>query len=371
MRRSILAFSFLFSSSLAFAADDCVALFLKAKEQFRMANYAQSLETLDKLQTESDRRGNESYRVQLAPSLTFYRGANLAALGRADEARPYLNEFLTYQPNASLDPSAYPPKVIAAFDQARKDYKKEAPQTPAEAVQGGSIAVAYSAFHATVSNHDEEAGEDWAAGPVSYLLTGEQKRDFGRLSDPVSRSEFITAFWRARDPRPETLENEARDEFERRVAFADARFAQEETRGSMTDRGMVFILLGPPTWIGRKPLSTGDDTDDPAGMSVYTDSQINNTLKGIGSSGASAAAYDHMTGPSNKLPSSDGNYREVWHYRRELLPSGISFQQLDAEFITRAGYGRSVLQREARILTTLETARANFRTGSFQRASAR
>src|SRR5262245_23232179 len=227
MRRSILAFSLLFSSSLAFPGTDCVPLFLKAKEQFRMASYTQSLETLDKLQTESELPGNEPYRVQLAPSLVFYRGANLAALGRADEARPYLDQFLTYQPNASLDPSAYPPKVIAAFDQARKEYRKEAPQTPAEAVQGGSMAVAYSAFHATVSNHDEEAGEDWAAGPVGYLLTGEQKREFGRLPDSVSRSEFISNFWRARDPKPETVENEARNEFERRVAFADARFAQE------------------------------------------------------------------------------------------------------------------------------------------------
>src|SRR5262249_35556998 len=160
--------------------------------------------------------------------------------------------------------------------------------------------------------------------------------DYGRLSDPVGRSEFITAFWKARDPRPETEENEARDEFERRVAFADSRFAQDETRGSLTDRGMVFILLGPPTWIGHKPLPTGDVPDHPAGMSFYTDSQVSATLRGISGSAASAIAYDHMTGPNNKLPNSDGNYREVWHYRRELLPAGISFQQVDAEFITRA-----------------------------------
>jgi GWxTD domain-containing protein len=366
MRRSILAFSLLFLSSLAFAGNECIQLFLKAKEQFRLSSYAQSLETLDKLEAESQSPGNEAYRAQLAPSLAFYRGANLAALGRTDEARPYFQAYLTYQANASLDPSAYPPKVIAAFEQVRKETRTAA-ETP---VESGALATSYRAFRATVSNHAEEAGEDWANGPVAYLLTSEQKRDFTRLSDPVSRSEFITAFWKARDPKPETEENEARDEFERRVAFADSRFAQYETRGSMTDRGMVFILLGPPKWIGRKPLSTGDDRDDPAGMSFYTDSQVNAALKGIGSSAASAIKYDHMTGPNNKLPSSDGNYREVWHYRRELLPTGISFQQVDAEFITRQGYGRNVLQREARVLTTLETARANVRTGTFTRASA-
>jgi len=365
MRRSFLSLTLLLLSSLTFASNECVQLFLKAKEQFRMSSYAQSLQTLDKLDEESQQPGNEAYRAQLAPSLAFYRGANLAALGRMDEARPYLEAYLTYQPNASLDPSAYPPKVIAAFDQVRKEarVKKETPE------ESGTLAMSYRAFKGTVSNHQEEAGEDWATGPVGYLLTSEQKRDFGRLSDPVSRSEFITTFWKAHDPRPETPENEARDEFDRRVAFADSRFSQDETRGSLTDRGMGFILLGPPTWIGRKPLSTGDDRYDPAGMSFYTDSQVASALKGIGSSAASNLKYDHMTGPNNKLPNSDGNFREVWHYRRELLPAGISFQQVDAEFITRQGYGRSVLQREARVLTTLDTARDNMRSGSYTRAS--
>jgi hypothetical protein len=106
-------------------------------------------------------------------------------------------------------------------------------------------------------------------------------------------------------------------------------------------------------------------------MSIYTDSQVANALRGIGSSTRAAITYDHMTGPNNKLPSSDGNYREVWHYRRELLPAGISFQQVDMEFITRQGYGHNVLQREARVLTTLETARANVRAGSFSRTASR
>ena len=54
--------------------------------------------------------------------------------------------------------------------------------------------------------------------------------------------------------------------FDRRVAFADANFVQAEgTRGSMTDRGMVFVLLGPPTYVGRKPIRTGDDSSEAAG----------------------------------------------------------------------------------------------------------
>jgi len=78
-----------------------------------------------------------------------------------------------------------------------------------------------------------------------------------------------------------------------------------------------------------------------------------------------------MTSVGTKLPNSDGNYREVWHFRRELLPAGISFQQVDFEFITRQGYGQNIWQREPRTLTTLEKARSAVRAGTFTRAASR
>jgi GWxTD domain-containing protein len=214
----------------------------------------------------------------------------------------------------------------------------------------------------------EEAGADWAEGPIHYLLTSAQRADYARLSDPASRSEFITVFWKGREPHPETPENEARLEFERRIAYADAHFSQDETRGSLTDRGMVFLLLGPPTWVGRRPLRTGDDRDDPLGMSRYSDIDIKNALRGK-SPAASAAIFDSMTAPTAKLPSIEGNYEEIWHYRRELLPSAVSYQQVDLVFITRQGYGQNILQREERTITTLEAARTAVREGTFSRAA--
>jgi GWxTD domain-containing protein len=367
VRRFALASLLAAASSIAFAGSDCLQLFLKAKEQFRMGTYAEAIATLDRLQAESEQPGNEASRAQLAPGLAFYRGACLAALGKADEARSQFALFLTYQPDASLDPAAFSPKVLAAFEEARRDLRKAARQ-PAET---GSLAASYRAYQAPVDAAPEEAREDWADGPVRYLLTSDQKKDFERLSDPVSRSEFIAQFWKARDPRPETVANEAREEFERRAAFADAHFAQDEKRGSMTDRGMVFVLLGPPTWVGRKPLATGEDRNDPKGMSLYTDLDLTNALKGTSSSAGSQLTFDRMTGPGTRVPDSDGNYREVWHYRRELLPAGVSFHQVDLEFISKKGYGRNVLQREPRTLATLETAREALRAGVFSRTASR
>ena len=61
-------------------------------------------------------------------------------------------------------------------------------------------------------------------------MTSEEKSEWGRLNDALSRSEFVTKFWAARDPKPETPENEYRTEYERRVAFSDANFTEGNAR---------------------------------------------------------------------------------------------------------------------------------------------
>ncbi|MET0621108.1 MAG: hypothetical protein ABW056_12560, partial [Thermoanaerobaculia bacterium] len=52
------------------------------------------------------------------------------------------------------------------------------------------------------------------------------------------------------------------------------------------------------------------------------------------------------------------NWREVWHYRQELLPKGVGYNQVDIEFITKKGYGVNVMQRDPVALATAEVASA-------------
>ena len=355
------------------------SLFYKAKEQFRLANYTASLETLGQLQAEADRPGNEAYRAQLSPALAFYRGACYAALGRNDEARASFETFLAYSPNPSLDPSLYPHRVIALLDETKKSLqqKKTGPDSESlsaaaapEPAEAGSFAAAYRAFKPAQDQKTDGADENWANGPVRYLLTGSQREAYARLSTLAERSAFVTDFWKAHDPHPETPQNEFREEFERRVAFADARLGQEETRGSLTDRGMLFVLLGPPTWVGRKPLAIGEDTADPNGMLRYSSIEAGTALKGATAS-QTAAVLASMSGPANTLPESETSWREVWHYRRELLPKGVSYQQVDFEFVTKRGYGKNVLQRDERALTTLDAAEALGRVGDVAQSAAK
>ncbi len=79
--------------------------------------------------------------------------------------------------------------------------------------------------------------------------------------------------------------------------------------------------------------------------------------KAGGNTNAKNVAIDNMTGPGNRMLDGAANWREVWHYRKELLPKGLPYGQVDFDFITRQGYGRNVMQREASVLNTLDAAR--------------
>jgi GWxTD domain-containing protein len=78
------------------------------------------------------------------------------------------------------------------------------------------------------------------------IMTKEEVKIFERLPDAGSRKEFIADFWLKRDPDPDTPDNDYRKEFEARVEFVNKRFNKEGGPGYNTDRGRVYILMGPP-----------------------------------------------------------------------------------------------------------------------------
>ena len=86
----------------------------------------------------------------------------------------------------------------------------------------------------------------WASGPAWYLMTDDEYRSFRHLRSGSERRSFIRNFWERRDPLPDTEENELEREFWDRVRTADAHFGQNVKPGWKTERGKLFILLGPP-----------------------------------------------------------------------------------------------------------------------------
>jgi GWxTD domain-containing protein len=359
MRRIALVLTVLLSAGVL-AAQTVPELFQKAKAQVKGESWQDALKTMDALDAEAAKPANETYKKQLEAPLSFYRGVCQANLGQADQARASFTTFLALQPNASIDPAMYSKKAVAAFDEARK---ASAPVEPPSS--GPSIFNAYQEFKPP-ANISDPPNEKWAEGPVLWIMTADEKKTWAGLQSGSERAEFVEKFWLARNPNPGSADNTFKTGFERRAAFADAKFVQDEKkRGSLTDRGMVFVLLGPPTYGGRKPIRTGEDSSEAAGLSTVSTgtTAIQQSKAQAGSpsgrisSGQAAAIADRNSGPGTQAAESSNNYQEVWHYRKELLPKGVGYLQVDVVFVTKKGYGVNILQRDSPTLTTLEASK--------------
>jgi len=82
---------------------------------------------------------------------------------------------------------------------------------------------------------------------VSPIITKAERETFGRLKTEADRDKFIRFFWRQRDPLPDTAENEFYKEYMDRVRSADQTFGHGTfKRGSQSERGYFYVLLGPP-----------------------------------------------------------------------------------------------------------------------------
>src|SRR4030043_338159 len=82
---------------------------------------------------------------------------------------------------------------------------------------------------------------------VSPIITRTEQEIFSKLKTDADREKFISFFWRQRDPSPDTAENEFYKEYMERVRYADQNFGRESSkRGSQTERGYFYLLLGKP-----------------------------------------------------------------------------------------------------------------------------
>jgi GWxTD domain-containing protein len=85
----------------------------------------------------------------------------------------------------------------------------------------------------------------WLDEDVGYIITSEERTAFKRLATAEEQENFIEQFWLRRDPTPDSVENEFREEHYRRIAYANERYASG-IPGWKTDRGRIYITYGPP-----------------------------------------------------------------------------------------------------------------------------
>ncbi|HXE76250.1 MAG TPA: GWxTD domain-containing protein [Candidatus Xenobia bacterium] len=98
----------------------------------------------------------------------------------------------------------------------------------------------------------EKRYKSWLQEDVVYIITPEEREAFEQLGTEEEREAFIEQFWLRRDPTPDTLENEYKEEHYRRIAYANERFSSG-IRGWESDRGRVYIIYGPPDEIEGAP----------------------------------------------------------------------------------------------------------------------
>ena len=314
MRRLTLSFAAALIAAAA-VAQSVPELFQKVKDQVKAGSWHEALVTMDALEAEAGKPDNRKLQAQLEAPIAFYRGVCEANLDQVDDASADLETFLRLQPNATIDEAAYSKKAVAAFEEARRVMAGPKPSLPR----------AYLAFQPPAVA-PEPVTAAWGEGPVSWLMSDGEKKEWSKLKTDPERAAFVEKFWLARDSGDD---HSFRATFEKRVAFSDADFPQDDKtskRGSMTDRGMVFILLGPPTFARRSDVA-------------HPSASIADKHAVLTSSGAATGDV------------------EVWKYRKGQLPKGTSYSKLIVEFVTWRGSTSNVLQRDADVLATLSAAK--------------
>ncbi len=149
--------------------------------------------------------------------------------------------------------------------------------------------------------------KDWVNKDVAYIITKEEKKAFEQLKTDEERENFIANFWLRRDPNPDTEENEFREEFYERIAYANEHFTSG-IPGWKTDRGRIYITWGKPSSVESHP--SGGNYNRP-------------TYEG----GGSTTTYPF----------------EIWFYRYlEGVGSGI-----EIEFVDPSGTGEYRIARNA------------------------
>jgi GWxTD domain-containing protein len=103
-----------------------------------------------------------------------------------------------------------------------------------------------------LANDLQSAYDNWEKTDVAYIISDDERQALHRLSNDDEREQFIEQFWLRRDPTPDTVENEFKEEHYRRIAYVNERFASG-IPGWKTDRGMIYIKYGPPDEIESHP----------------------------------------------------------------------------------------------------------------------
>jgi GWxTD domain-containing protein len=158
------------------------------------------------------------------------------------------------------------------------------------------------------------AKADWAKGPVQFIMTTQEQAQWKSLQSDADADAFVALFWARRDPTPGTPRNEFKEDFDARVAAADTNFPGRRVKGSLTDRGRIFIIFGTPTRVAH-------------------------------SGGRGASAASPSSAASGAIPDTvDTTERFRWNWEGDAAMKAFGMQRAELNFIDRLSNGDFLLQ---------------------------
>ncbi len=349
---ALLLAALLAGSSSRGADDPILVSLLETKKAYREKRWDDADAALKRLLELAAAPGREPVLPKILPAYHFYAAA--IAWERKDEnrAREELARYFEFQPEATIDPGAYPKSYCIFFDAQRTEAERRNPAPPP---QGGLPDLATALPDAgTIPQYSGDPS--WPGGAVTFLLTEPEKKEFASLSDDAARREWVFRFWKKFATISATPENGVETEFYRRAQYADAHFSTETVRGSLSDRGHVLLVLGPPSYVGRSPLLQSEDT--------MTQLKTSQPVIITSPTGGASLVRVPTTSRGGVTPGDIEGEVEIWYYRQDRVPKGLPFQELQFRFISKKGYGDAVFQKDARELISLQRATRLLRTGS-------
>ena len=290
--------------AMAASAADPASAVARAREDITAGRPADGLRLLRETTAAAAALTVPQHRKNALAAIHFYSAVALSALGDKEQAATELRSFLLYNPAGRLEGSHYPQAFTDLFEEVHRKVTRGR-QNPA------SFDDAYPGFPPPVSSSSWPVNLWGASSEFLILSTPDEREQWGHLTDDAARRAFIDSFWTARDPDPSTGVNEARVELLRRIAFADVAFVEAvDDRGSLTDRGRVFVLLGPPSRVSIRPLDRRE------------------------------APY----APRRTIDA--GNAMEQWTYFRDQLPKKLPNNEVTFRFISDGGMATRKMQRD-------------------------
>ena len=198
---------------------------------------------------------------------------------------------------------------------------------------------------------------------TKYIMTPEEEKAFKLLKTDEERERFIDIFWHGRDPSPDTEENEYREAYYERIAYANEHFSSG-IPGWKTDRGRIYITWGKPDSVESQPSGGSYEKPSYEGSGSATTYPFETWF------------YRHLDGVGDGIEiqfvdtTGSGEYRMARDFNEKYLTNGPP-QSVD----TNANYFReqdmpfNVLDRNVRLFSRCRFRRCDrWRSGRILRA---